>query len=157
MWGNGRLPSAFHHGVRVGTRGLMEESKKRVRLLLVDDEQEATQILAKRLTRRGYECRLACNGRDAIDKMGVLESQIVVMDVKMPVMDGIEALSMIVAKWPWVKVILLSGHADMQLAVEAMNMGAFGYLMKPTDMDELLFKIEDAVHQQELEIAMKEV
>ena len=135
----------------------MEEGKKGVRLLLVDDEQEATQILAKRLTRRVYECRLACNGQDALDKMAVLESQVVVMDVKMPVMDGIEALSMMVAHWPDVKVILLSGHADMQLAVDAMNIGAFGYLMKPTDLDELLFKIEDAVHQQELEIAMKEV
>lgn len=136
---------------------MMEEGKKGVRLLLVDDEQEATHILAKRLARRGYECRLACNGQDALDKMDEMESQVVVMDVKMPVMDGIEALSVMASKWPGVKVILLSGHADMQLAVNAMSMGAFGYLMKPTDMDELLFKIEDAVHQQELEIAMKEV
>lgn len=76
---------------------------------------------------------------------------IVVMDVKMPGLDGMAALLQMVARWPDSQVILLSGHADMQLAVQAMSQGAFGYLMKPVDFDELLFKIEDAAAQSRLE------
>ena len=61
------------------------------------------------------------------------------------------ALQIIHSRWPKTQVILLSGHADMQLAVQAMSEGAFGYLMKPVDIEELLFKIEDAVTQIRLE------
>ena len=76
---------------------------------------------------------------------------IVIMDVKMPVLDGMGALQQITTRWPKTQIILLSGHADMQLAVQAMSQGAFGYLMKPVDFDELLFKIEDAATQTRLE------
>lgn len=120
-------------------------------ILLVDDEEEVTRILAKRLGRRGYECATAANGQLALEAMRLGAYQIVVMDVKMPVMDGISALQKIHQQWPSTQVILLSGHADMQLAVQAMSDGAFGYLMKPVDLDELLFKIEDAATQCRLE------
>ena len=73
------------------------------------------------------------------------------MDVKMPVMDGLTALQHILKRWPSTQIILLSGHADMQIAVQAMDEGAFGYLMKPVDFDDLLFKIEDADTQMRLE------
>ena len=76
---------------------------------------------------------------------------IVIMDVKMPVLDGMGALQQMAMRWPKAQIILLSGHADMQLAVQAMSQGAFGYLMKPVDFDELLFKIEDAATQTRLE------
>ena len=76
---------------------------------------------------------------------------IVIMDVKMPVLDGMGALQQMTTRWPKAQIILLSGHADMQLAVQAMSQGAFGYLMKPVDFDELLFKIEDAATQTRLE------
>ncbi len=69
----------------------------------------------------------------------------------MPVLDGMGALQQIAERWPKTQVILLSGHADMQLAVQAMTQGAFGYLMKPVDFDDLLFKIEDAAMQSHLE------
>ena len=115
------------------------------RILLVDDEKEVTALLAKRLVRRGYQCATAADGQQAVDAMREQPFPIVVMDVKMPNMDGI------VEQWPTVQVILLSGHADMQLAVQAMSEGAFGYLMKPVDFDELLFKIEDAAMQSRLE------
>ena len=70
---------------------------------------------------------------------------LVILDVKMPIMGGMEVLPHIVKRWPETRVIILSGHADMQLAVRAVSQGAFGYLMKPVDFDELLFKMEDAV------------
>ena len=111
-------------------------------LLLVDDESEVTSILSKRLIRRGYACKTAGNGQEALDEMAKQSCPIVVMDVKMPVMDGLTALQ---------HIILLSGHADMQIAVQAMDEGAFGYLMKPVDFDDLLFKIEDADTQMRLE------
>ena len=114
------------------------------RILLVDDEKEVTALLAKRLVRRGYQCDTAADGLQAVEAMREQPFPIVVMDVKMPNMDGIAALKIIVEQWP-------TAHADMQLAVQAMSEGAFGYLMKPVDFDELLFKIEDAAMQSRLE------
>ena len=106
------------------------ESEKKPSILLVDDEKEVTDILFKRLSRRGYPCRTAGNGQEALDSMKESPSEIVVLDVKMPVMDGL---------------------TDMQLAVQAIEEGAFGYLMKPVDFEDLLFKIEDAATQRQLE------
>ena len=123
---------------------------EKIKILLVDDEPDVTRILSKRLGRRGYECQAAANGQEAVDAMAQFAFGVIIMDVKMPVMDGMSAL-IIHARWPKTQIILLSGHADMQLAVQAMSEGAFGYLMKPVDIDELLFKIEDAVTQVRLE------
>ena len=124
---------------------------EKIKILLVDDEPDVTRILSKRLGRRGYECQAASNGQEAVDAMAQFAFGVIIMDVKMPVMDGMSALQIIHARWPKTQLILLSGHADMQLAVQAMSEGAFGYLMKPVDIDELLFKIEDAVTQVRLE------
>ena len=127
--------------------------KADIKILLVDDEIEVTKILSKRLGRRGYCCATADNGAICLEKLNEFPANIVIMDVKMPVMNGIEALGILVQKYPHCKVVLLSGHADMQMAVSAMSKGAFGYLMKPVDFDELFFKIEDAVREIELEVA----
>jgi len=124
---------------------------EKIKILLVDDEPDVTRILSKRLGRRGYECQATANGQEAVDAMAQFAFGLIIMDVKMPVMDGMSALQIIHARWPKTQIILLSGHADMQLAVQAMSEGAFGYLMKPVDIDELLFKIEDAVTQVRLE------
>ena len=124
---------------------------EKIKILLVDDEPDVTRILSKRLGRRGYECQAAANGQEAVDAMAQFAFGVIIMDVKMPVMDGMSALQIIHARWPKTQIILLSGHADMQLAVQAMSEWAFGYLMKPVDIDELLFKIEDAVTQVRLE------
>ena len=124
---------------------------EKIKILLVDDEPDVTRILSKRLGRRGYECQAAANGQEAVDAMAQFAFGVIIMDVKMPVMDGMSALQIIHARWPKTQIILLSGHADMQLAVQAMSEGAFGYLMKPVDIDELLFKFEDAVTQVRLE------
>ena len=120
---------------------------EKAKILLVDDESDVTRILSKRLGRRGFECQTAANGQEAVDAMGQYAYGVIIMDVKMPVMDGMSALQIIHSRWPKTQVILLSGHADMQLAVQAMSEGAFGYLMKPVDIEELLYKIEDAVTQ----------
>lgn len=120
-------------------------------LLLVDDEVEVTRMLGLRLGKRGYRCRCAACGEEALSLLTETSAHIVILDVKMPGMDGMEALRRMRQEWPHTAVILLSGHADMQTAVSAMQSGAFGYLMKPVDFDELLFKIEDACTQLKLE------
>ena len=130
---------------------MVSNSGSKPALLLVDDESDVTAILAKRLARRGYACRTAGNGQEALDAMARQPCPIVVMDVNMPVMDGLTALQHILKRWPGTQIIILSGHADMQIAVQAMDEGAFGYLMKPVDFDDLLFKIEDADTQMRLE------
>jgi DNA-binding NtrC family response regulator len=121
-----------------------------VRILLVDDEPEIPRVLAKRLARRGYVCATARNGGEALDLMRDSLYAIVILDVKMPVMGGMEALEHIVRNWPRTRIIILSGHADAHTAVQAIAQGAFGYLMKPVEFDELLFKIEDALTDIEL-------
>ena len=122
-----------------------------IELLLVDDETEVTRMLCLRLTKRGYVCRSAPSGKEALSAVRESMPHIVILDVKMPGMDGLEVLRHLQAEYARVPVILLSGHADMQAAVSAMRNGAFGYLMKPVDFDELLFKIEDACAQLALE------
>ncbi|WP_353119710.1 response regulator [Nitratidesulfovibrio sp.] len=121
------------------------------RILLVDDEPESTEMLALRLGKRGFSAARAASGEEALEYLAREGADVVVMDVKMPGMGGMRALERIRTGFPGVEVIMLSGHADMEVAVEGMRLGAFGYLMKPTDFDELLFKIEDAYTQCQLD------
>ena len=125
-----------------------------LRILLVDDEPLELQALRDHVDWNGLgigHVDTARNGKAAYDSILEQEPDIVITDVHMPVMDGISALQVIHEQYPEIKVILLSGHADMQLAVHAMQCGAFGYLMKPVELEELLYKIEDAQTQARLE------
>ncbi len=115
-----------------------------IRVLFVDDEVDFLETLNKRMTRRGVEVHTAMSGEEALDLLQGTAVDVVVMDVKMPGMGGIEALRRIKAAHPTLEVIMLTGHADMEVAVQGMQCGAFGYLMKPADINELLYKIEDA-------------
>lgn len=127
-----------------------------IRVLLVDDETECTEMLSLRLARRGMLTATAASGEEALAHLAGHAADVVVMDVKMPGMGGINALEHIKRDHPGTEVIMLSGHADMTVAVEGMRLGAFGYLMKPTDFDELLYKIEDAYRQCSLDRKLAE-
>jgi DNA-binding response OmpR family regulator len=113
-------------------------------VLLVDDEADFLETLSKRLTRRGLTVFKAGNGREALEFLAGTGVDAVVLDVKMPGMSGLEVLREIKSRWPQTEVIMLSGHADVQVAVKGLEMGAFDYLMKPTDIEELLYKLQDA-------------
>lgn len=115
------------------------------KVLLVDDEQGFVETMIKRLKKRDLEIVSACNGQEALDRLA-MDSQIevVILDIKMPVMDGMATLAKIKAKSPLVEVIMLTGHATVENAIEGMKMGAFDYLMKPCDTDELVAKVEQA-------------
>jgi DNA-binding NtrC family response regulator len=114
-------------------------------VLLVDDETGFVETMTKRLTKRNLSIETAASGPEALEqikKFGNLE--VVILDVKMPGMDGIEALREIKKESPLLEVIMLTGHATVETAIEGMKLGAYDYLMKPCDIDLLLAKVEQA-------------
>ena len=114
------------------------------RVLLVDDEEEFLETLVKRLKKRKLEVYSVNSGKDALNLLAETSVDVVVLDVKMPDMDGIETLREIKKLAPSVEVLMLTGHANVEVAMQGMELGAFDYLMKPMDIDELLYKLQDA-------------
>ncbi|RPJ17487.1 MAG: response regulator [Desulfobacteraceae bacterium] len=120
-------------------------------VLLVDDEKEFLETLVKRLVKRKIKVTGVTNGEDALKFIMETTPDVVVLDVKMQGMDGIQTLREIKKLKPLVEVIMLTGHANLEVAVEGMEMGAFDYLMKPTGVDELLYKLEDAFKRKKIQ------
>ncbi len=115
------------------------------KVLLVDDEVPFVEAMSKRLGKRDLEVSSAFSGTEAIEKLGKEKSiEVVILDVKMPGMDGIEALKEIKRKFPLVEVVMLTGHATVETAIEGMKLGAYDYLMKPCEMDILMTKVSEA-------------
>jgi DNA-binding NtrC family response regulator len=115
------------------------------RILLVDDETPFIEALSKRLSKRDLLILTATSGPEALDKLKTeLPVDVVVLDVKMPGMDGIETLKTIRTDYPLVEVIMLTGHATVDSAIEGVKQGALDYLMKPCDMEILLGKVQKA-------------
>jgi DNA-binding NtrC family response regulator len=120
-------------------------------VLLVDDEESFVLTLAKRLTLRRFNIFTATNAGRAFATLDEHRIDVVVLDVKMPDLDGIEATKTIKDQHPLVEVILLTGHANLEASLEGMRLGAFDYLLKPVNIDELVYKIEDANRKKELQ------
>ena len=118
------------------------------KLLLVDDEKGFLDTITERLEKRGMKIQAAYNGKDALTELENNKSiEVVVLDVKMPGMDGIETLVEIKKKFPLVEVIMLTGHATVETAIDGMKLGAFDYLMKPCDIDMLVTKVNEAMEK----------
>jgi DNA-binding NtrC family response regulator len=101
--------------------------------------------MTRRLTKRGLDVKNAFSGEEALQALKKLKHvDVIILDVKMPGMDGLEALREIKKAYPIVEVIMLTGHATVETAIEGMKRGAFDYLMKPCDMDVLMKKLEEA-------------
>ena len=115
-----------------------------IKVLLVDDEAGFRKTLGKRLDRRGMIVQEADSGGQALEAMKIFEPDVVLLDVKMPGMDGLTTLHKIKLINPLVEVVMLTGHANMDIAIHGMELGAFDYLMKPVEFEELLYKLEDA-------------
>ncbi len=113
-------------------------------VLFVDDEIAFLETLMKRMNRRGVKAMGAASGEEGLKHLGQNPVDVVVLDVKMPGLDGIQTLQEIKKIKPLVEVIMLTGHASLETASVGMAMGAFDYLMKPIDIDELLYKVQDA-------------
>jgi DNA-binding response OmpR family regulator len=117
----------------------------RIKILLVDDEYEFVTTLAERMELRNMNVTIAMDGAAAL---GLIESdppQVVILDVMMPGLGGLEVLESIKAMDSKIQVILLTGHSATKDGIRGMQLGAFDYLIKPIDLDELIIKLNEAV------------
>lgn len=116
------------------------------KLLIVDDEKGFVDTMAKRLTKRDFTVVTANSGTEALEQLEENDNiDTVILDVKMPGMDGLETLKEIKKKYPLVEVIMLTGHATVESAIEGMKQGAFDYLMKPCELEQLIDKTKESV------------
>jgi DNA-binding NtrC family response regulator len=120
----------------------------KIKVLIVDDEEAFVSPLANRLSVRDMEVLTAYSGPEGLKKLEENpDLDVVLLDVRMPVMDGIEALKRIKAEHPIVEVIMLTGFGTVETAVEGMKLGAFHFFLKPAEIEELVAKIQDASEQ----------
>jgi DNA-binding NtrC family response regulator len=120
------------------------DTSPQIKVLVVDDEKEFAQALGERLEVRGIIVRVALTGDEALSLLEQQQEDVVILDVKMPGRGGLETLQEIKHRWPLVEVIMLTGHATVEVAIEGMKLGAHDFLMKPTETDELMAKIRKA-------------
>ena len=116
----------------------------KLKVLLVDDEQEFVTTLAERLELRGMHVEIATDGEMALSLIETDPPQVVVLDVMMPGLGGMEVLERIKTMDPNIQVILLTGHGATKDGIKGMQLGAFDYLIKPVDIDELIEKLNEA-------------
>ena len=119
-------------------------------VMLVDDEVPFVETMTKRLAKRDLNVIAAFSGQEALktlDKQRYVD--VVILDVKMPGMDGIETLRKIKSAYPLIEVVMLTAHATVESAIEGMKFGAFDYLMKPCDMDQLIGKVNEAARKKQ--------
>lgn len=114
------------------------------KVLLVDDEKDFIEMLSLRLKEVGEKITVAYSGQEGLDALEKADIDVVILDIKMPGMDGIETLREIKKQYPLVEVIMLTGHGSTETAVQGMKLGAFDYLMKPADFTDLTVKLEGA-------------
>ena len=127
-------------------------SKKEFSILVVDDEEAFRYMLSSLITRAGYRVDTASDGVAAINAIQNRSFDAVLCDVKMPKVDGVEVLKFVKANFPSVEVIMLTGYADVETAVECMKVGAYDYITKPTTAEELLATVERALERRQLMI-----
>ena len=116
----------------------------KIKVLLVDDEKDFADSLSERLQLRDFEVEVVYNGDDALDLVQKKDFDVIVLDVLMPGKDGIETLREIKNIKPLTHVIMLTGNATVETAIEGMKLGAYDYLMKPTETKDLVKKINKA-------------
>jgi DNA-binding NtrC family response regulator len=114
------------------------------KVLLVDDEEEFVSALSERLNLRGIEVDSALNGEEALARLAQREFEVVILDVLMPGLGGLEVLKQIKSTHPNTQVILLTGHGSTKEGIEGMRLGAFDYLIKPVDIEDMLEKMKEA-------------
>ncbi len=119
----------------------------RIKLLLIDDEEGYVNVLSKRMAKRNIEVTIALSGTEAIQALRKQDFDVAVLDLKMEDMDGIEILKVFKKMYPSMEVIMLTGHASEQAARDGLSLGAFDYLTKPCELEELLRKVKEAYHR----------
>jgi DNA-binding NtrC family response regulator len=125
---------------------------ERFNVLLVDDEGEFLDTLVKRIQKRNVNATGVNSGEEALAFLEKTPVDVVVLDVRMPGMDGIETLRALKRQHPLTEVVMLTGHASLEVAIEGMELGAFDYLMKPVEIDDLLYKLQDANKRRSIQL-----
>jgi DNA-binding NtrC family response regulator len=126
-------------------------SNNSVRVLLVDDEELFREMTAETLTTKGFKVVTANNAKQALESLDSQFFDVVLLDVRMPGMDGLELLGKLSDERPTQQVVMLTGHATFPMAIEAMKRGAFDFLVKPTKLDDLMITIQRAAEYGQME------
>ena len=134
----------------------MEEELK-AKVLLVDDEADFLNTLAERLEARGLKVNTATSGEDAVTKVDSQSFDLIVLDLAMPGIDGLETLKRIKAKQPEAEIIMLSGQGSIKTSIEAMKLGAEDFIEKPVNISELMDRISEAKDKRMLVLQAKSV
>ena len=121
----------------------MEEDKSTV--LIVDDEESIRSILSRKLEFDGYNCEVAADGEEALHKASMKSFDLVLLDVSMPGLSGIEVLRRLTADHPDICVIMITAMADTKMHIEALRLGAYDYVPKPFDLDDLSTRLKNAL------------
>ncbi len=121
-----------------------------IRLLIVDDEERFVETLSKRFAARGFYVEGANSGPDALAILNQKPFDVVLLDLRMPGMDGLQTLREIRSAQPLLQTVMLSGNASINAAVEGMRLGASDYLLKPADIEEVIAKVEEAFEKKRL-------
>lgn len=126
---------------------MVENKNKPIKILLVDDERGFVDVISKRMSKRNIEVTRAYSGTEALQALRKKDFDVTVLDLKMEDMDGIELLKIFKKIAPDLPVIMLTGHGSEEAASDGIRFGAFDYLTKPCDFEELMVKIKEAYQQ----------
>ncbi len=122
---------------------------EKLKMMLVDDEPRFLSTTQKLLKKHGYDAITATSGAEALKTLSLQTVHVVILDVKMPGMDGIAALREIKRQFPLIEVIMLTGHATVESAIDGLKAGATDYLMKPADVADVIAKAEQAFEKRQ--------
>ena len=120
---------------------------KHLSLLLVDDDSAFRQVMSGELGRLGYDVSAAGTGEEAVQRVTTTEPEVVLLDLRLPGMSGLETLKAIQAAAPATEVIMLTGHGSIDTAIESIRIGACDYVVKPCPLDELQIRIQRAMER----------
>ena len=130
----------------------MIAEKKQASVLIVDDESFVREIVARWLEAEGYSCDQADGGLEALEALASQDFTLVISDIMMPGISGVELLREAHERYPHTPFIMLTGLDDRETATEALKIGAYGYILKPLDKNEILINVEGALHRRDLEL-----
>ena len=127
-------------------------TEQRGKVLVADDEQTVRKLLQRILEEVGYNVVTATNGLEVLEQVSMLEVDVVLLDIKMPEMSGMEALAKLTADWPEICVIMVTALADAQTAIKAMKLGAYDYITKPFNQDDLVLTMRRAIEKRDFQL-----
>ncbi|MGZ3615256.1 MAG: response regulator, partial [Thermodesulfobacteriota bacterium] len=121
------------------------------RILIADDEEIICAVLSQRLTREGYSCVTAHNGKDALNHFYKEKFSLIISDIRMPEMDGLKLLQNVKAVRPTMMFIIMTGYPEIELAVEAIHLGVNDFFIKPFDLELAVFSVKKVLEQKKME------